>query len=325
MSYPWRLALVLIALAMPSLAAAQGFPSKPIRIVVPFPAGGVADIMARTVGARLSEQVGQPVVVENRAGASAIIGTEFVAKATPDGYTLLLANLPVMAINPIAYTNLPYDPVRDFAPISMIADQPYIIAINPAIPAKDLKEFIALAAQKPGQFTHGSASSSTHLATELFKRTAGIQMLHIPYKGSAPAINDLLGGQITMLIDPVITLGPHVTSGKLRALAVTDSKRSPAVPDVPSYTEFGLKDLDMTSWQGLVAPAGTPREVITRLNTEVIKALQDPGVREKMRTQGVTPVGSSPEAFAAIVQSEVNRWSKVAEEVKFERQALTGK
>lgn len=310
-------------LLMPSVVNAQAaYPVKPIKIVVPFPAGGVADIVARTIGVRLAENIGQSVVVENKPGASAIIGTEFVAKSAPDGYTLLLANLPVMAINPIAYTNLPYAPLKDFAPISMVTDQPYIIAINPSIPAKDLKEFIALAKQKQGQFTHGSASSSTHLASELFKMSAGIEALHIPYKGSAPAINDLLGGQISFLIDPVITLQPFVKSGKVRALAVTDTKRSAAVPDVPSYTEFGLKDLSMTSWQGLVAPAGTPKDVIAKLHREIVKVLQNPDVIERMKAQGVTPVGNSPEEFSSLIQKEVDRWSRVAKSVKFERQTL---
>lgn len=313
-------------MATPFAAVAQaGYPAKQVRIVVPFPAGGVADIVARSIGARLADQIKQPVLVENRAGASAIIGTEYVAKSVPDGYTLLLANLPVMSINSIAYTKLPYDPLKDFAPISMVTDQPYIIAINPSIPAKDLKEFIALAKQKPGEFTHGSASSSTHLATELFKINTGIKMLHIPYKGSAPAITDLVGGQITMLIDPVITLGPFSKSGKLKALAVTDSKRSPAVPDVPSYTEFGLKDLNMTSWQGLVAPTGTPKPILEKLHAEIVKVLATPEVIEQMKAQGVTPVGSSPEAFTAFVKQEFTRWSKVAADVKFERQSLTDK
>ncbi|MBL8379148.1 MAG: tripartite tricarboxylate transporter substrate binding protein [Burkholderiales bacterium] len=316
-----ELALALATLTPLAINAQSPYPNKAIKIVVPFPAGGVADIVARTIGVRLAENIGQSVLVENRAGASAIIGTEFVAKSVPDGYTLLLANLPVLAINPIAYTKLPYEPLKDFAPISMVTDQPYIIGVNPSIPAKDLKEFIALAKQNRGKFTHGSASSSTHLATELFKLTAGIEALHVPYKGSAPAINDLLGGQITFLIDPVITMQPFVKSGKVRALAVTDSKRSAAAPDVPSYTEFGLKDLDMTSWQGLVAPAGTPKDVIARLHREIVKVLQNPEVIERLKAQGVTPVGSSPEAFTAFVQREVARWSKVASDVKFEKQS----
>ncbi len=320
-----RLASFLAAALIGTGASAQAYPSKPVRIVVPFPAGGVADIMARTVGVRLAEQLGQPVVVENRAGASAIIGSEYVARAAPDGYTLLLANLPVLAINPIAYAKLPYDPIKDFQPISMIADQPYIIAISPSIPAKTLPEFIQLAKQKDGSFTHGSASSSTHLATELFKMLAGIKMTHVPYKGSAPAINDLIGGQITLLIDPVSTLKPHVDCGKLRALAVTDSKRSQAAPDVPSYAEFGLKDLSMTSWQGLVAPSGTPREIVARLQSEVMKAVQHPDVQARMRAQGVTPVGNTAEAFTAFVRSEVDRWAKIAQAVSFERQSLDGK
>ena len=312
-------------LTVASLSHAQNYPSKPVRIVVPFPAGGVADIMARTVGQKLSEQLKQPFIVENRAGASAIIGSEYVARAAPDGYTLLLANLPVMSINSLAYTGLPYDPRKDFAPISMIADQPYIIAVSTSVPAKNLAEFVALARSKPGELTHGSASSSTHLASELFKLRAGIKMLHVPYKGSAPAINDLIGGQITMLIDPVITLLPHVRSGKLRALAVTSAKRSPVAPEIPSYAEYGLTDLDMTSWQGLVAPAGTPKEILDKLHGEIVKATQTQDVKDKFSAAGVVPVGSSPAEFAAFTQKEFDRWSQVAKAVRFERVPLAGK
>lgn len=230
-----------------------------------------------------------------------------------------------MSINSIACTSLPYDPRKDFVPISMIADQPYIIAVSTSVPAKNLSEFVALAKSKPGELSHGSASSSTHLAGELFKQRAGIKMLHVPYKGSAPAINDLIGGQITMLIDPVITLLPHVRSGKLKALAVTSAKRSPVAPDIPSYSEYGLTDLDMTSWQGLVAPAGTPREIVDKLHAEIVKALQTQDVKEKFSAAGVIPVGSSPAEFAAFAQKEFDRWSQVADAVKFERVPLAGK
>ena len=308
--------------ATPSFA--QPYPTRAIRIVVPFPAGGVADIMARIVGQKIGEGFGQRVIVDNRAGASAIIGSELVARATPDGYTLLLANLPVMAINSLTFSKLPYDPLRDFAPVTMLSDQPYIIAIHPGVAAKDLPEFIRLARQKPGQFTFGSASSSTMLCGELFKLVTGIDMLHIPYKGSAPAINDLLGGQITLLIDPVITLAPHAASGRIRALAVTASKRSNAAPQVPSYTELGLKDLDMTSWQGIVAPTGTPSAVIERLHTEIARALKSPDTIERLTAQGVTPLGYPSREFRAFVKKEFDRWSDVARKIKLQQTPVGG-
>lgn len=309
------LAATLAALAcLP--AAAQTYPSRSLRIVVPFPPGGPADLMARIVSPKVSEGLGQPVIIDNRAGASAIIGSEIVAKANPDGYTLLLANLPVMAINSLTYTKLPYDPLRDYAPVTMLADQPYIIAIHPGIAAKDLPEFIRLARQPGNKFTFGSASSSTMLCGELFKLVTGTDMLHVPYKGSAPAINDLLGGQITLLIDPVITLAQHAASGRIRALAVTAPQRSKAAPQVPSYTEYGLKDLDMTSWQGIVAPAGTPRPVVERLHGEFARALKQPEVMERMNAQGVTALGYGADEFRAFVKKEFDRWSDVARRIK---------
>jgi len=319
-----RMLAVLAAVCATAPAMAQDYPTRPVRIIVPFPAGGVADIMARIVGQRISEGFAQPVIVDNRAGASAIIGSEMVAKATPDGYTVLLANLPVMAINSLTYDKLPYDPLRDFAPVTLLSDQPYIIAIHPGVPAKDLPAFIQLAKQKPGQFTFGSASSSTMLCGELLKLVGGFDMLHVPYKGSAPAINDLLGGQITLLIDPVITLAPHAAAGKLRALAVTASKRSNAAPQVPSYTEFGLKNLDMTSWQGIVAPAGTPRPVIDRLHAGIAKALKQPDTVDRLNKQGVTPLGQPSAEFRAFVKREFDRWSDVARRIKLERTPLSG-
>jgi len=314
-----RIRLLAAALAValvPATAAAQTYPARALRIVVPFPAGGVADIMARTVGQKLAEGFGQPVIVDNRAGASAIIGSEIVARATPDGYTLLLANLPVMAINSITFTKLPYDPLRDYAPVTMLSDQPYIIAIHASIPAKDLPDFIRVAKQQPGKFTFGSASSSTMLAGELFKLVAGIDMTHVPYKGSTPAINDLLGGQITLLIDPVITLAPHAAGGRIRALAVTQVQRSKAVPNVPSYSEYGLKGLDMTSWQGIVAPTGTPQTVVDRLHAEIARALKQPDVLERLAAQGVTPLGLPSTEFRAFVKKEFDRWSDVARRIK---------
>lgn len=298
-------------------AIAQDFPNKIIRIVVPFPAGGVADLVTRTVAAKVSENVKQPILVENKPGASAMIGSEFVAKAPADGYTLLLANLPVMSINSLQYTSLPYSPTRDFAPVVMLADQPYIIAISKAVPAKNMKEFIALAKSKPQELTFGSASSSTFLAGELFSQRANIRMTHVPYKGSAPAINDLLGGHINVLLDPVITLLPHVQAGKVQALAVTSSERIESAPEIPSYKELGLVDMDITSWQGIVAPAATPQPIIDKLNAEFNAALKSPDVVARLKTQGVKAVGGSPKHFADFVEAENKRWGAMAKQVNF--------
>ena len=317
--FKWAMAagLAFSALAGSMAACAQGYPSKPIHIVVPFPPGGVADLVVRIVGQKIGEDFKQSVIVDNKPGASAMIGAEYVARAPADGYTLLLANLPVMSINKLEYDKLPYSPSKDFAPVVMLADQPYIIAISHAVPAKNMQEFIALAKKDPTAFTFGSASSSTFLAGELFKQRAQIQMTHVPYKGSAPAINDLLGGHISLLLDPVITLNPPVKQGMLTALAVTSSKRIAIAPNIPSYTEAGLKDMDITSWQGIVAPAKTPAAIIDALNQAFNRALKSPDVIARLKDQGVTPVGGTPEYFDDFVKKEDTRWSTLAKQVGF--------
>ncbi|MFC3336942.1 Bug family tripartite tricarboxylate transporter substrate binding protein [Paracandidimonas soli] len=270
----------------------------------------------------MGQNIGQPLVIENKAGASAAIGTEYVARSPADGYTLLLANLPVMAINELQFPKLPYNAKKDLEPVVMLADQPYIIAVHPSTGVKTLGEFIDLAKKSPDKFTFGSASSSTYLAGELFKIRAGIQMTHVPYKGSAPAINDLLGGHITLLQDPVITLLPHVKADKVVALAVTAPKRVDIAPEIPSYTEAGLVDMNITSWQGIVAPAGTPKEIVEKLNAEFNKALQDSSVIEQLQKQGVTPVGGSAQQFADFVQQERERWSDIARQANFKPESM---
>ncbi|MBO1012014.1 tripartite tricarboxylate transporter substrate binding protein [Achromobacter sp. SD115] len=311
------LACATLALGAVWNASAQDFPNKSIQIVVPFPPGGVADLVVRTVAQKLGQDVKQPVLVVNKPGASGIIGAEFVARAPADGYTLLLANLPIMSINELQYSSLPYSAARDFAPVILLADQPYIIATGNAVPAKTMKEFIAYAKSKPDTLTFGSASSSTFLAGELFKQRAGIRMAHIPYKGSAPAINDLLGGHISLILDPVITLLPHVQAGKLRALAVTSSERIDSAPDIPSYKEVGLADMDITSWQGIVAPAGTPEAVVKKLNQDFNRALQSPEVASRLKEQGVSTKGGSAQAFTDFVAAENKRWATLAKQVNF--------
>lgn len=308
---------VVLALATSLAAHAQDFPSKPIRIVVPFPPGGVADLVVRTVSQKVSEAVRQPLLVDNKPGASGIIGADFVAKSPADGYTLLLANLPVMSINGLQYSDLPYSAARDFAPVVMLADQPYIIGISNAVPAANMKEFIELAKSKPDALTFGSASSSTFLAGELFKLRAGIGMTHVPYKGSAPAINDLLGGHINLMLDPVITLLPHVKAGKVRALAVTSPARIESAPEIPSYKELGLVDMDITSWQGIVAPVGTAKPILDKLNAEFNRALKSPDVVARLKEQGVKALGGSPKQFADFVDAENKRWASLAKQVDF--------
>ncbi|MEO8247819.1 MAG: tripartite tricarboxylate transporter substrate binding protein [Burkholderiales bacterium] len=312
-----HLACAAITLCAATAASAQDFPSKPIHVVVPFPAGGVADLVVRTVAQKLAENVKQAVVVDNKPGASGIIGTEFVAKAPADGYTLLLANLPVMSINELQYSDLAYSAARDFTPVVLLTDQPYIIAASNALPVTKMDEFIALAKQKPDELTFGSASSSTYLAGELFKLRASIQMTHVPYKGSAPAINDLLGGHINLLLDPVITLLPHVKAGKVRALAVTSESRIESAPDIPSYREVGLKDMNITSWQGIVAPAATPPAIVGKLNEEFNRALKSPEVAARLKQQGVAVLGGTAKQFADFVGEENARWAALAKQANF--------
>lgn len=301
-------------LVSPALFA-QPFPSKPIKLVVPFPAGGVGDLVARTLSTRLAANLGQPVIVDNRAGASAIVGSEYVARAEPDGYTLLVASLPVLSINPLQFKNLPYTPEKDFVPVALVANQPYLVGVHPSVPANNLGELIALAKKKPGTLNFGSSSSSIYLATELLNSRAGIQLNHVPYKGSAPALNDLLGGHIDVLLETFSTLWPQVSTGKLKALAITAPKRSDIAHDVPTYVEAGLKDLDITSWQAIMAPAGTPKPVVDALNAAINKAVQSPDVIESFKRNGVTPQSDTPAGAASFIARESKLWSSIARQV----------
>jgi tripartite-type tricarboxylate transporter receptor subunit TctC len=308
-------ALCSLSLLAAGGAIAQAFPSKPVKLVVPFPAGGVGDLVARSISAKLSETLGQPVLVENRAGASAIVGTEFVVKAEPDGYTLLVASLPVLSINPLQFTALPYAPEKDLVPVALLANQPYLIAVHPSVPANTLAEFIALAKKEPGKYSYGGSSSSIYLATELLSTRAGIKMNHVPYKGGAPALNDVLGGHVNLLLETFSTIWPHAKSGKLRALAITSPARSDLAPSVPSYTEAGLKDMSITSWQAVMAPAGTPRAVIDTLNAALNKVLQSPDVIERLKQNGVAPQGGSPAQAASFIKQESDLWRSIARQV----------
>jgi tripartite-type tricarboxylate transporter receptor subunit TctC len=278
--------------------------------------------MARSVSAKASEALGQSVIVENRAGASAIIGSEYVARSEPDGRTLLVASLPVLSINQLQFTNLPYSPEKDFRPVVLLANQPYLIAVHPSVPANTLQELIALAKKEPGKFSFGGSSSSIYLATELFCARAGIKMTHVPYKGSAPALNDVLGGHIQVLLETFSTIWPSARAGKLKALAITAPRRSELAPNVPSYVEAGLKDMNITSWQAVMAPANTPAQVVDTLNAAFNKALAAPEVIERMKQSGAAPMGGSAQAAQEFIGRETQLWRGIAKQVNLVAEPL---
>jgi tripartite-type tricarboxylate transporter receptor subunit TctC len=317
MALIWKRATAALALALQCLAApalAQDYPTRPIRLVVPYAPGGGADAVARIVAKRVSESLGQPIVVENRGGAGSILGTDMVAKAPPDGYTLLLGQSGPISINPAVYKSLPYDPVKDFVPIAMTTAYPYILVIHPDTPAKSLQEFVALAKSKPGAMNYGTTGvgAANHLVAELFNSKAGLKMAHIPYRGTALAVGDLVAGQLSMVFgDPISVLG-HIKSGKLRALAVTSLERSPVAPDVPTVAESGYAGFEALAWHGILAPSGTPPAIIRKLNEEIARALADPETNKLLTNQAMQTVGNTPEAFAAFIQKDIAIWKAVA-------------
>jgi len=280
--------------------------------VVPFPAGGTVDFFARVVSTKLSESLGQPVLVENRAGAGGNIAVEAVAKSPADGYTLLMGS-EIVAINTSLYSRLSYDPIKDLAPITLVGTVPNILIVNPALPANSVKELIALAAKSPGKISFASTGqgTSSHLSSELFKLMANVDITHIPYKGGPPAVADLIGGQVNMMFINMPTGIGHVKSGKARILAVSSLRRVSQLPEVPTVDQAGLKGYDTQAWSGLYAPAGTPPEVIAKLNAEVVKILKMPAVREQLAAQGAEPVGDSPEEFARFMRDEIAKWAKL--------------
>ena len=280
-------------------------------MIVPFPPGGVTDVMSRAVAARLSAEIGQPVVVENRAGASGIIGAEAAAKSPADGYTILMGNISTLAVNAATFAKLPYDPVASFAPVSMVAIQPLLVAVHPSVPVQSLPDLVRLAKSKPGELSYGTAGSSIHLAVEFFSSAAGIRMNHVPYKGSAPAITDLIGGQLQVLFDPFSTLYPQVRAGKARGLAVTTQRRSSVAPELPTVSELGFKGFDVSSWQGLVVPAATPKGVVDRLHRETVKVLGSAQIKDQFAQHGAEPAPTSPEEFGEYIRGEIARWQKV--------------
>jgi tripartite-type tricarboxylate transporter receptor subunit TctC len=302
---------VLLAVVATNVFA-QGYPTKPAKVVVPYPPGGPTDIVARVVSQKLSEQMGQQFIVENRPGAGGNIGAEAVAKSPADGYTLLVATT-AHAINPSLFKSLGYNLTKDFAPVSQLTSGPLVIVANPALPAKSVQELIALAKAKPGTLNYASSGNgqSTHLSAELFATMAGIKMNHIPYKGSAPALTDVMGGQASLMFDTMLSAMPQVKNGKLKAIAVTSASRSAAAPEVPTVAESGLPGYEAIAWNGLLVPAGTPTEVVAKLNAELKKALESPDVRDRFSAQGFGAAWNTREAFAKFIQSELDKWAKV--------------
>ena len=303
--------------ALASLAgpvhAESAYPNKPVRLIVPFAAGGPTDVLARAIGQKLGDSLGQPVIVENRPGAGGNIASDFVAKAPPDGYTLILGTVGTHAINASLYSKLAFDISRDFAPIALVASATIVMVTHQSVPATTVKEFVALAKSRPHPFSLASPGSGTpqHLAGELFKTVTAVDMVHIPYKGAAPALNDLLGGQVSVGFVSLPAALPHVKAGKLRALGVTASKRSVVAPDVPTIAESGAPGYEVENWYGVLAPAGTPKEIVSKLNTEIVKLLKAKDVRELLNNQGFEILQSTPEEFAAFSKTELVKWAKL--------------
>jgi tripartite-type tricarboxylate transporter receptor subunit TctC len=296
---------------------AQTYPSRPVRIIVPFPAGGIADVFARIIAARLNEAWGQPVVVENRAGAGGNIGAEQVAKSTGDGYTLLMGNIGTQAVNVSLFRNLPYDPAKDFTPVALVVESESLLALHPSVGANTVAELIALARAQPGKLSYGSAGPGTagHLAGELFKSMALVEITHVPYKGAVPAITDLLGGQTSMVFATMPTVLPHVKAGKLKGLAVLGASRSAAAPELPTLAEAGLPGFEVTNWIGVFGPAGMPSAVTAKLNAEIMAVMRTPEVQQRLLTEGARFTPTTPEQFAAFVSAETAKWGKLIREV----------
>ena len=299
-----------------STGSGQAYPAKAVRMIVGFPAGGTSDIMARLTGQKLSEAWGQTFIIDNRPGAGGNIGTELVAKSAPDGYTLLVSPGSTLTSNPAVYSKVPFDTVRDFAPVTIIAGVPNALVVHPSVPVKNLKDLIALAKSRPGQLAYAStgAGQSTHLSAELLKLSAGINMIHVPYKGSAPALTDVVAGQVSVMFDNLPSVLPFIKSARLKPLAVSSATRSRALPELPTVAESGLAGFDVTVWFAVLAPAATPREIVNRLNTEIVKAIKTQDMRERLAQQGADPVGNTPEDFAAVIKRDLAKWAKVVKD-----------
>jgi tripartite-type tricarboxylate transporter receptor subunit TctC len=310
----FALILALVGSSAASSARADDYPSHPIKLVVPYAPGGGADAVARIVAKRVSETIGQPMVIENRGGAGSIIGTEDVHKAEPDGYTLLLGQSGPISINPAVYKELPYDPEKDFAPIAMTTAYPYVLVVNAKLPVKTLQDFVAMVKAKPGEFNYGTTGvgAANHLVTELFSSRAGLKMIHVPYRGTALAVADLLAGQVTMVFaDPVSAL-PHIKAGTLRALAVSSKERSSVAPEVATIAESGYPGFDAIAWHGILAPANTPPPVVAKLHDQIVAALNDPATKALLEAQAMATVGDTPQEFSAFISKDIAVWKKVA-------------
>ena len=307
-----RIAIALITVFFCLAAGAQAYPAKPIRMIVPTSPGGIIDIVSRLTGQKLTEVTGQIVVIENRAGASNNIGTEYVARAPADGYTLLAATLPLV-VNPALFEKLPFNVERDFAPVSLVVSAPYVMVAHPSLPAKSVKELVALAKAKPGALSYSTGGSGTnlHIAAELFALQAGVKLLHIPYKGGGPALASVIAGEAALSFPSLGAVLPQVNAGRLRAIAITSTQRSTLLPKVPTIAESGYPDYAFTSWVGVLAPAGTPSEIVAALNAHIVKAMRNPAVIERLAADGNEVVAGSPEQFAALIKTELARWAKV--------------
>jgi len=310
--------VALLCIGAPAAAAQGGapdYPNKFVRFIVPYAPGGSSDVLARTLGQKLGESLGQTFVIDNRPGAGSMIGTDVAAKAAPDGYTIILSDMP-HTINPSIYAKVPYDPIKDFSPISLIGVSPMFLFANPAFPAHNVKELVALARTQSGKIAiaSGGTGATTHLAAELLQAHAGIRLTHVPYKGAGPALTDVVAGQIPLTFTSMATAAPYAKSGRLRILGVTSAKRLPAFPDVPTFEESGVTGLVFEHWWGVMAPAGTPRAIVDKLHGEIVKAVSAPDVRERFSVLAVEPRTTTPEAFRALLESDVKRWAKVVKE-----------
>ncbi len=310
------LAMLVPVILESTTASAQGYPNKPVRIIVPFAAGGNVDITARTIAPVLTELLGQPVIVENRAGAGGMVGARAAMESAPDGYTLMMGSNSSLSVAPNLYPNWPYDPLKGIAPISNLAAVPFVLVVKPALPAQSLAQFVALAKQRPGTLTmaSGGTGSSNHLVGELFQMLTGTKMAHVPYKGAGPAMADLIGGQVDVLFDQASSSVANVRAGKIRALSVSSRAAWPTLPGVPTFADGGVREFEITNVTGLVAPAGVPAEIIDRLHGAAVKALGAPAVKERFASLGVEPVGDTPQQFATFIRDDLARWARVVKE-----------
>jgi tripartite-type tricarboxylate transporter receptor subunit TctC len=308
--------LLATVLALGALSALAQYPNRPLRLIVPFPPGGAVDILGRAVSMNARETLGQNIVVDNRPGFGGAVGSEVAARATPDGYTLLMGSTSTISINPALVSKLAYDPIRDFVPITLVAFVPHLLASSTSIPAANLKEFIAHVKARPGQVAYGSAGNGTphHIAMEMFKQMSGLDMLHVPYKGTAPALIDLLSGRVGVMSAEVLALLPQVRAGKLRALGMATSTRNQVAPDIPTVSEAGLPGFEVTGWYGLLAPAGVPKDITNRIARDVAKTLGSSDMRQRLADLGATPVGNTPDEFAVFIKREGAKWAKAVKD-----------